>query len=192
MANSWNDTQGASDEISHTEWNEMTTCILNISSNAIQFSSNATSLFANSSNAKYPNFISSQSMSSNSYKGLIDKIGISIDGGGDVIPSGIKGDSYVPYNCRIEEAISYATPSGSIYIDIWKDTTANYPPTDADSICGDQQIVISSNSSIGIISSNNTLSGWTTSITAGDILRFRVSAAAYVTKSTVNLTIRRT
>ena len=138
------------------------------------------------------NAISSNKISSSSYKGLIEKIGITIDGGGDVIPSGIKGDSYIPYDCVIEKVVTYAKPSGSIYIDIWKDISDNYPPTIADKICADQQVLVSSNATKGIMSSNNVLTGWTTTITDGDILRFYVSAATTVTQATVNLRVRRT
>ena len=38
---SWNETQGETSGITYTEWNDMVTCILNISSNSILFSSNA-------------------------------------------------------------------------------------------------------------------------------------------------------
>jgi len=46
----WKPSQTAEDEITHDEWNEFAQCLLNVSGNAISFSSNAKSLFAGSSN----------------------------------------------------------------------------------------------------------------------------------------------
>jgi len=138
------------------------------------------------------NAISSNKISSSSYKGLIEKAGITIDGGGGVIPSGIKGDSYIPYDCKLSKIVLTATPSGSIYIDIWKDTIDNFPPTVVDSITGEKCAFVSSNATIGIISSNNDLTNWTTSISDGDILRYYVSACTTVQRCTMTLILRRT
>jgi len=65
---------------------------------------------------------------------LISTIGITIDGGGSAITTGQKGYIEVPFACTISRATTLADQSGSIVIDVWKDTYANYPPVDADSI----------------------------------------------------------
>jgi hypothetical protein len=68
-----------------------------------------------------------------------------------------------------------ATPtSGAIQFDLWKDTYANYPPTVADTI-------IPSGTKPNIAATNNkntgsTLTGWTTSITAGDVIYLNVDS----------------
>lgn len=137
-------------------------------------------------------YVSSQIVSSSSYKGFIEKAGISLDGGGGVITSGTKGDSYIPYDCEIIDVTLMGRNSGSIYIDIWKDTLSNYPPTVADTICGTKIASLSSNSSTGIYSSNTTLPSWTKSISDGDVLTYYVSSCAHMEKCNLTLKLRRT
>jgi hypothetical protein len=45
-----------------------------------------------------------------------------IDGGGSTITTGIKGDIEVPFNCTLVSWSALADASGSIQVDIWKDT----------------------------------------------------------------------
>lgn len=104
-----------------------------------------------------------------------------IDGGGSAITTGIKGDVEVPFACTINQVTLLADTSGSIVVDIWKDTYANYPPTGADSITASAKPTISAATK----SQDSTLTGWTTSVTAGDILRFNVDSAATITRVTV-------
>lgn len=112
-------------------------------------------------------------------------LGIVIDGGGSAITTGIKGDAYVPYACTITAVTMLADQSGSIVVDIWKDTYANFPPTGADSITASAKPTISSATK----SQDTTLTGWTTSVAAGDILRFNVDSATTVTRLTLALTV---
>jgi hypothetical protein len=107
-----------------------------------------------------------------------------IDGGGSAITTGIKGDLEIPFACTIQAARAAADQSGSIVVDIWKDTYANYPPTDADTITASAPVTISTATK----SEDTTLTGWTTTITAGDFLRFNVDSATTVTRVLVSLT----
>jgi hypothetical protein len=72
--------------------------------------------------------------------------------------------------------------SGSIVIDIWKDTYGNYPPTNADSITnGNEPTLTTSTKSEG-----TDLSGWTsTDLNEGDILFFNVDSASTLTTITL-------
>src|SRR5262245_18801188 len=65
-----------------------------------------------------------------------------------------------------------ADQSGSLVVDIWKDTYANYPPTGADSITASAKPTISTATK----AQSGTLTGWTTSVSAGDVLRFNVDS----------------
>jgi hypothetical protein len=111
-----------------------------------------------------------------------------IDGGGSVISTGIKGDLEVPFDCEISQVTLLADQSGSIQIDIWKDSYANFPPVDADSITASAEPAISSADK----SQDSTLSGWTTALSAGDILRFNVDSATTIQRVTVSLQVTRT
>ena len=78
-----------------------------------------------------------------------------------------------------------ADQTGSIVVDIWKDTYGNFPPTVADTITAAAKPTIAA----GTKDTDTTLTGWTKAITAGDILRFNVDSAATVTKVTLSLTV---
>ncbi len=111
-----------------------------------------------------------------------------IDGGGATITTGIKGFVEVPFACTVTAARMFADQSGSIVVDIWKDTYANYPPVDADSITASAPPTISSATK----SQDTTLTGWTTAIAAGSIFGFNVDSATTVQRVTVALTVTRT
>jgi hypothetical protein len=120
---------------------------------------------------------------------LVDGIEFIIDGGGgSTITTGIKGDLEIPFACTINQATLLADQSGSIVVDIWKDTYANFPPTGADSITASAKPTISTATK----SQDATLTGWTTSITAGDILRFNVDSITTCTRVTLSLKVTRT
>ncbi len=121
------------------------------------------------------------------YVDLDSAINFIIDGGGSAITTGIKGDVQVPFDCTIEEVTLLADQTGSITVDIWKDTYANFPATDADSITASAVPAISS----GTKDQDSTLTGWTTSVTAGEHLRFNVDSAATIERCTVVLKVRR-
>lgn len=112
-------------------------------------------------------------------------MGIVIDGGGSAITTGIKGDLYVPVGCTITQVTMLADQSGSIVVDIWKDTYANYPPTIADTITAAALPTIST----AVKSQNSTLTGWTTSVSAGDTLRFNVNSVTSITRLTLSLKV---
>ncbi len=117
----------------------------------------------------------------------IAAIEVIIDGGDNAISTGVKADIEVPFNCTILQATALADQTGSIQVDIWKDTYANFPPTDADSITGSNPISISSSNK----SQDSTLSGWTTTINAGDILRFNVDSCSTIQRCTISLKVRK-
>lgn len=111
-----------------------------------------------------------------------------IDGGGSAITTGIKGDLYFDFGCTINQVTMLADQSGSIVVDIWKDTYANYPPTDADSITASAPPTISTATK----SQDSTLTGWTTTIAAGSSLRFNVDSITSITRVAIILKVTRT
>lgn len=116
-------------------------------------------------------------------------VGIVIDGGGSAITTGVKGFVRVPTACTISKAtvlsIDASATSGSIVIDVWKDSYANYPPTDADSITASAPPTLTTANK----SEDSTLTGWTKTITAGDVLGFNVDSASTVTKVLLELEV---
>jgi hypothetical protein len=111
-----------------------------------------------------------------------------IDGGGSAITTGEKAWIRIPYNAAITGHELTADQTGSIVIDIWKDTYTNYPPTDADSITASAPPTLSSAQK----AQDNVLTGWTTAISAGDYLKFNVDSVATVTKISLNIQVNKT
>lgn len=116
-------------------------------------------------------------------------IGYVIDGGGAAITAGtLKNSLRIPFACTINSVSLLADQTGSIVIDIWKDTYANYPPTVADSICASAKPTLTS----AIKSEDTTLTGWTKTISAGDVLLFNVDSASTVQNVTLILKVTKT
>lgn len=106
-----------------------------------------------------------------------------IDGGGSAITTGEKGHMVVPFNRTITEVQLEADQPGSIKVDIWKDSYANFPPTDADSICGGNEPEIAAAQKYR----DAVLSGWTKVLSKGDILAYNVDSVATITRCSVVL-----
>jgi hypothetical protein len=111
-----------------------------------------------------------------------------IDGGGLVISLGEKGHIEVPFAMTITGWTILANQSGSIVIDVWKDSYANFPPANGDSIAGTEKPALSSTQKNQDLS----LSTWTISIAAGDILAFEVESAATVQRVTLSIRGKKT
>lgn len=110
-----------------------------------------------------------------------------IDGGGSAITTGIKGDFRVPAGTLVAAAL-LQDQSGSIVVDLWKDTFANFPPTDADSITSATPLTISSSATPV---EDTTLSSWTTTCADGDVVRVNVDSCTSITRCSVCLKVRR-
>jgi len=104
-------------------------------------------------------------------------IHFTIDGGGSAITTGAKSWVRVPFDMTITGWDITADQSGSIVVDVWKDTYANFPPIDADSIAGTELPTLSSAQK----NQDTSLSSWTTSVSQGDYIRINVDSASTVT-----------
>lgn len=113
---------------------------------------------------------------------------VDFDGLGTTIAADSEGFESVPFSCTITGVKLLSKETGSMVIDIQKDTYANYPPTGADSICSSTKPTLSSASKY----SDTTLSGWVTSISAGDVLRFVVNSCSTITKAKLSITLQKT
>ena len=111
-----------------------------------------------------------------------------IDGGGSVITTGVKGYLEIPFACTITQVTTLADQSGSIVVDIWKDTYANFPPAVADTITASAKPTLSSAQK----AQDSTLTGWTTAIAAGDILAFNVDSITTCERVTISIRCTKT
>lgn len=120
--------------------------------------------------------------------GGTSSINFVIDGGGSTITTGVKGDLVVDFACTINSATLLADQSGSIVVNIWKDTYANFPPVVGDKITASAPPTITTATK----STDSTLTGWTLAIAAGDVLRFNVDSVTTVQRVTLDLKVTRT
>ncbi len=111
-----------------------------------------------------------------------------IGDGVNVISTGlVPGDIQLP-KCEIVSATALLDQSGSIVVDLWVDTYANYPPLTGDSICdAGTPLTIAG----AVKGTDATMTSWTTSITEGQIMRFNVDSVATATSCTYILKCRR-
>jgi len=116
-----------------------------------------------------------------SYYGEVKTFGITIDGGGSTITTGVKGDVVIPFNCTIQSWHLVSNTAGSIVIDVWKDTFANFPPTVLDTIAGTEKPTLFAQQS----NSDTNLSSWTASISANDVVRFNVDSVSGISRATL-------
>lgn len=116
----------------------------------------------------------------------IKSFGITIDGGGSPIATGIRGDLTIPYSCTITGWTLLGDQTGSIVVDVWKVPYASYPATVANTITGSEKPTISASNK----GQDLALSTWTTAVTAGDTVRFNVDSCSTITR--VNLMIQAT
>lgn len=113
---------------------------------------------------------------------------LTIDGGGAALTTGVKFDLEVPFGCTLVSYTLVADVSGSVVLDIWRGTYANFPPTVADSITATAKPTLSAATKAQDI----TLTGWTTTLSEGDLLRFNVDSVATITRLMLSLRYTRT
>lgn len=106
-----------------------------------------------------------------------------IGGGTDVILTGNAGFIRIPFAILITGWTILAKESGSIVVDVWRDTYANYPPTVADTIAGSEKPTLSAAAK----NQDLTLTTWTIALVKGDILVFNVDSVTTCTKVLVVL-----
>lgn len=110
-----------------------------------------------------------------------------MDGGGSALVAGIAGDLAIDFNCTIIGYTLLADAIGGLVVDVWKSAYASFPPTVANSLTG----VTPPTLVAAAAAQDWTLAGWTTIITAGDVLRFNINSAATITKATLALKVMR-
>jgi hypothetical protein len=104
-----------------------------------------------------------------------------IDGGGVTITTGKKGIAVIDGDYTVTGWTIIAGQSGSIVVDVNRATYANFPTTA--SIAGSELPTLSSAQK----NEDLTLSSWTTTLSARDVLEFEVDSVTTVTRVTVAL-----
>ena len=91
---------------------------------------------------------------------------------------------FIEKACTIQEVTLLSQGgTGSAVVDIWRSTYAAYPPTVANSLCASALPTISA----GIKYQDTTLTGWTKTLAAGDILLVHLASTSTLTNLVVAL-----
>jgi len=104
-----------------------------------------------------------------------------------VLPTGIKGAAYIPFDATITSVVLLTDIAGSVVVDIWKSDFGGYPPTNANSITAAAPPTLTSS----IKNQDSTLTGWDTDLAEGDILVFVVESATLVHRITLALKVEK-
>lgn len=98
--------------------------------------------------------------------------GFTIDNNGSVITTtGTVGVGQIaPRDCTISAATMLADVSGSINVAVYKNTYSGYPAMTEISASADMNLTSE------VKSQDSTLTGWTTTVTAGDVIEFYITA----------------
>lgn len=115
-----------------------------------------------------------------------------MSGGGAQLSTGLQGSITVPFNALITSVSMIADQTGSVVMDIWKTPYSSYnPPTHpavGDSICAAALPTLSSATKY----TDSTLTGWTTTIAANDVLAFNINSVTNITRLEICLTVTKT
>ncbi len=115
-------------------------------------------------------------------------VGVTFDGHGAPIQPGSHCSIQVTKGFTLVSWTLISDETGSIQIDVWRDTFANFPPTDADTITGSNEPAITSDNK----NTDTTLTGWSTLVADGDILKFSVDSVTDIKRATLILNGTRT
>jgi len=118
--------------------------------------------------------------------GAVGAIGATFDGGGAALTPGVFVDVPVPFDCTIDSATVLADQTGSIVFFVLADPYSSFPPT-TDIAPTTPPAIISGNKS-----QDAALSGWTTTISAGTVVRFGIVSCASIQRATLTLEVTKT
>ena len=118
--------------------------------------------------------------------GTITK-GFAIDGGGGTPATGVLGYFAAPVAATIVGVVILADVSGSAVFDVWK-TAWGSLPTVANTITASAKPTLSS----AVMSRDRTLTGWTTSVAADDVIGVKLESVSGLGRVTIQLLLQAT
>jgi hypothetical protein len=116
-------------------------------------------------------------------KANVRTLGITVDGSGTPLTTGIKGFVPVSFSGTIRNVNVIADRSGNISFDIWK--TNNTIPNSNNSITGNNYIKLNNSQYLNI----NIFSSWSLTVNTGDVFGFNVVSANTLTRATLTITV---
>lgn len=116
----------------------------------------------------------------------IKQIICSMDNGDSALAASTQYSVPIRFNGTIVGWDFIANAAGSCKIDVWKDTIANYPPTDADSITNGHEPELVN----AAMSSDTNVNDWSvTQVQIGETIRFNIDSNSTITSITLSLNV---
>lgn len=115
-------------------------------------------------------------------------LNLEFHGGGLALTTNTRVWLKVPFECEIQSWTATARPSGSVVVDLWVDSYANFPPTNGDSITAGNEISISS----AVKNTDDTLTGWTKTIPAESYLLANIDSVTNVEDLLIEIAVAKT
>jgi hypothetical protein len=109
-----------------------------------------------------------------------------VSNGTSVVTTGVKQWFQVPYNATITDWTITCSPVGSCVLDVKKSNYSSYP-TFASITASVQPSIVSAQKATG-----NTLTGWTTSVSSGDMFEMEVVSVSDCTSILLSLSVTKT
>lgn len=110
-------------------------------------------------------------------------VGVTVDGGGSAITTGIKGYIQCPVTGTITKWTLLGDQSGSVEFDVFLDAFGAALPTT--SIVAAAPPALTAD----VTGTDSTLTGWSTTVTAGDVFGFEVVSAATLERVTLQIEV---
>lgn len=110
-------------------------------------------------------------------------VGITVDGGTNVLTTGVKGYIWCPYAGTVQAWYLVADRVGAIVMDVWK-VAGPAIPTGANSIVGADPPTLAAQQA----ASNTTLTLWTLPVSVGDMFGFNIASVSTIRR--ITLTVR--
>lgn len=110
------------------------------------------------------------------------------DGAGSVLNSGIRFDLPLDFAATINQVTLTGYPTGSLVVDVYKTSYASFPGSTGQSITASAKPTLTG----AIKYQDSTLTGWTTAITAGDVLRYNIDSVSSTILATLSIKATRT
>ncbi len=113
---------------------------------------------------------------------------VTFDGHNAVIVAGSECSIVVDKGFTLTNWYLISDQTGDIQIDVYVDDFASFPPTVADTITGGNEPSLTAANS----RTDSTLTGWSTNIADGDVIKFHVDSATSIVRATLILNGTRT
>jgi hypothetical protein len=119
---------------------------------------------------------------------ITNSFGVHLDGGGLVLATGLAGYATIVNGGTIQSCVMLADQTGSAVVDIWRCTYGQFDAGSTHPVAGDKITSSAPPTITSAVKSTNALTGWSLSVTNGDVIAWSVTACTNITKLDISVT----